>query len=447
MPPRARFPGAPSRIGILLAVLACALPAGADPDAACREAEGRYVTFQDFQGLRTTDAKVVARELRNHPGERFTCAKWERERTRLEDLDIFSEVGLETVVRDSLVSLTYRFRELPPYIPFLAVAKTDQDGLSVGPALASLNFLGQGMRAEFITRFGGTTEAQASLTNSRVGPLPLQYDLAVLRVDSYNDFEAFHEDSWREKLDLALGMETWGWPGPAYLIGAAELFHLGATRSDSAALLSPDGDWVPRLGIGARWDGRDRRHLPRAGWYQELRLTQNGGFLGGPADYREWLSDTRAYLPWLRRNTAVAMALYQYRDGSLGRTFGRYDRFHAGGANTLRGYGHDAFRGKSECILTLENRTDLMRKRNIRLWRWGAFAALQGVLGLEAASLWDHNAMMEKDFHPSWYAGLHILASGADRLRLEAGSKFAKFEVEWDLGILDKADVQRFRAR
>lgn len=442
MPPAARlFPV----LGLALAwAAAFAQPA---PDGACREAEGRRVTFQDFQGLRTTAAEVVVRELRNHPGDRFTCAKWEEERARLEDLDIFSEVGLETAVRDSQVAVTYRFRELPPYIPYIAVSKTDQDGLSLGPALASLNFLGQGVRAEFITRFGGTTEAQASLTSTRVGPLPLQYDLAVLRVDSYNDFEAFHEDSWRTKLDLALGMGEWGWPEPAYLIAAAELFRLGAAASDSAVVLRRGGDWVPRLGIGARWDGRDRRHLPRTGFYQELRVTENGGILGGPADYREWLSDSRAYVPWSGRNTAVAMALYQYRDGALGRTFGRYDRFHVGGANTLRGYGHDAFRGKSECLLTLENRTDLMRKRNVRLGRWGAFFALQGVVGWEAASLWDHNALAEREFHPAYYAGLHVLVAGADRLRFEAGSKFAKFEVEWDLGILDKADVQRFRAR
>ena len=53
----------PSAARLLSVLLACALPASADPDpdAACREAEGRYVTFQDFQGLRTTDAKVVTR--------------------------------------------------------------------------------------------------------------------------------------------------------------------------------------------------------------------------------------------------------------------------------------------------------------------------------------------------------------------------------------------------
>src|SRR5439155_126143 len=132
---------------------------------------------------------------------RFTCAKWALERDRLEDLDIFGDIALDAAVQDSQVNLTFTFRELPPYIPFIAVSKTEQDGLSLGPALASLNFLGQGIRAEFITRFGGTTEYQASMSSRRFYGLPLEYDLAFIRVDSYNHFELFHEDSWRGKLD------------------------------------------------------------------------------------------------------------------------------------------------------------------------------------------------------------------------------------------------------
>ncbi len=430
-----------------MACLALASSVTASADV-CREAEGRNVTFQDFQGLRTTSAGVVARELRNHPGDPFTCAKWELEQAKLEDLDIFSEVFLETDVHDNQVALTYRFKELPPYIPFVAVAKTEQDGLSLGPALASVNFLGQGIRAEFITRFGGTTEAQASVSSSRIWIVPLQYDFAVLRVDSYNTFEAFREESWRTKLDLALGMGEYGWPEPAYILYGAELFHLaGGVPGASGILLDSSGDWVPRMAVGLRWDGRDRRHLPRRGLYQELRLMQNGGFLGGPADYREWLSDTRAYYPWAERQNLAAGALWQYRDGESGKGFGRYDQFHAGGANTLRGYAHDALQGKSECILTLENRIDLVRKRNFSFWSWGGFYALQGILGWEAASLWDHNALLEGDFRQGGFLGLDLVLAGTDRIRFEVGSKFAKFDLQWDLGLLDKADVQRFRAR
>ncbi len=409
------------------------------------------IVSQEFEGLGTTRSDVVRRELRNHVGELFSCAKWEAERNRLEDLDIFADVRLQTVRKDSGVVLTYVFRELPPYIPFVAVAKTEQDGLSLGPALASLNFLGQGIRAEFITRFGGTTEFQASLSAPRLWDLPVKYDFAVLRVDSYNNFEAFHEDSWRAKLDLAQGLSESGLPDPAYILYAGELFYLrdGAQdgKRDSGVLLSAGGDFVPRLGTGFMWDGRDRRHNPRRGLYQELRVTQNGGFLGGPADYREWLSDTRLYLPWQSRNTLVLAGLYQYRDGVMGESFGRYDRFHVGGVNTLRGYSNDAFRGKSETVLTLENRMDWVRKRTLKLWRWSAWYGLQGILGWEGASLWDHNALLEGDFHTGAYGGVHLLIAGADRIRFEVGSKFAKFQVESDIGILDKADVQRFRAR
>jgi len=77
----------------------------------------------------------------------------------------------------------------------------------------------------------------------------------------------------------------------------------------------------------------------------------------------------------------------------------RYDQFHVGGINTLRGFSHDAYRGKSEIVSTFENRLDLLRKRPIRLWRWSTYMGLQGILGLESASLWDHEAMMEKDLH------------------------------------------------
>lgn len=430
-----------------------------DSSGPCGQGPSPKVAAVEFEGLKTTRKEVVLREMRNRVGQPFSCNSWTAEQTRLEDLDIFADVRLRISPKDpasasgkdSEVVLTYVFRELPPYIPFVAVSKTDQDGLSLGPALASLNFLGQGIRAEFITRFGGTTEFQASLSSSRLWDLPVKYDLAVLRVDSYNNFEAFHEDSWRAKLDLAQGLGDAGLPEPAYILYAGELFWMrsGARQGsgDSGILLHEKGDFIPRLGAGFMWDGRDRRHNPRRGLYQEVRLTQNGGFLGGPADFREWLSDTRAYLPLHPRHTLALSGLYQFRDGITGESFGRYDRFHVGGVNTLRGYSNDAFRGKSEFVLTAEHRMDWIRKRTLRLWRWSGYYGLQGILGWEAASLWDHNALLERDFHGAGFVGLHLLVAGADRIRFEAGSKFAKFQFEADIGILDKADVQRFRAR
>lgn len=467
MPPF--FPLLPFRDGRIVSTVLLAASLGlaqADSSGACDRGGSYPIAAVEFEGLKTTRQEVVRRELRNKVGLPFSCASWTAELARLEDLDIFADVRLRIARKeaskgapaggggDSGVVLTYVFRELPPYLPFVAVSKTEQDGLSVGPALASLNFLGRGVRAEFITRFGGTTEFQASLSSSRLWALPLKYDLAVLRVDSYNNFEAFHEDSWRVKLDLAQGLGEAGLPEPAHILYAGELFWMrdGARdgNGDSGILLrgkGGKGDFVPRLGTGFMWDGRDRRHNPRRGLYQELRVTQNGGLLGGPADFREWLWDTRAYVPLHPRHTLAMSGLYQFRDGILDESFGRYDRFHVGGVNTLRGYANDAFRGKSEMILTLENRMDWIRKRTLRLWRWSGYYGLQGIVGWEAASLWNHNALLEGDLRSAGFVGLHLLVAGADRIRFEAGSNFAKLRFEADIGILDKADIQRFRAR
>jgi outer membrane protein assembly factor BamA len=236
---------------------------------------------------------------------------------------------------------------------------------------------------------------------------------------------------------------------------AARLLYLGeilTLRAEDepagrAITLSGGTDFIPRLGLGWLWDGRDRRLHPRRGLYQEFRFTRNGGWLGGDADYGEWLSDTRAYLPWSERNVLHLGALYQYRTGILGETFPVYDRFHAGGVNTLRGYGPDALQGRNEWIATVENRVDLIRKRVVRLWSLNGHYAVQGVAGVEAASLWGHDALMEGDFRAGVYAGLHILFAGVDRIRLELGSKTARLDMRFDVGIMEKADIQRFRAR
>lgn len=176
-------------------------------------------------------------------------------------------------------------------------------------------------------------------------------------------------------------------------------------------------------------------------------MTQNGGWLGGEADYVESLSDTRVYLPWLGRNVLHLSVLYQYRTGEPGRTFPIYDRFHAGGVNTLRGFENNAFQGKSEWVATLENRVDLFRKKVFRLWNWSGYYGLQGVAGLDAASLWDHEALLEGEAETSVFAGLHLLVAGVDRIRFEVGSNTAKLQIDAGLGILEKPDVQRFRAR
>ena len=442
-----------------------------DTSGACSQTGSPRVAALEFQGLKTTRSEVVRRELRNRVGQPFSCDSWIAEQSRLEDLDIFADVRLRVVPKDapgdtsggppekSEVVLTYVFRELPPYIPFVAVSKTEQDGLSLGPALASLNFLGQGIRAEFITRFGGTTEVQASLSSPRMWNLPLKYDLAVLRVDSYNNFEAFHEDSWRAKLDLAQGLGEAGLPEPAYILYAGELFWMRAgDRGREGDTADPSGIssasywtkkgisslvWAPAscgtagTGVIIRAADCTRRYSsPRtAAFWAGPPITGNGFRIRAPT-----CPCIRA-IPWHCQdfiNSGTGLRA-KASGGTIGSTWA--------GSIPCAGIPTTRSGAKAKCIFTVENRMDWIRKRTLSLWRWSAHYGLQGILGWEAASLWDHNALLERDFHSAGFVGVHLLIAGADRIRFEAGSKFAKFQFEADIGIFDKADVQRFRAR
>src|SRR5262249_273307 len=155
----------------------------------------------------------------------------------------------------------------------------------------ALNVLGTGKRLDLLARFGGTTEYQIALSGRQWFGHAAEFGAAWIHVDSYNSFDAFHENSHRFKAE-----GFWPWVGTRRfgVVGYAEYFHI--TSDQDSITLRRGGDGVPRLGAGLRWDSRDRALLPRRGFFAEARWTQNGGALGGPADFREQLADARAYL-------------------------------------------------------------------------------------------------------------------------------------------------------
>ncbi len=412
----------------------------AENELDCRSLDSLKILTITLDSLHHTHAHVVTRELIHQVGNKFLCADWQREKTRLEDLDIFAEITLHPIRLDSGIDLHYEFHELPSYIPFGTVNKTDQNGWSIGPALAALNFWGEAIRLDFMARFGGTTEYQMSLSSPWIGSYPIRYDLAFLVVDDTNSFEHFHERSRRIKLDLIQEIH-----GPWHAVYYGEIMRMDAAQKD--ILLTGAAEYIPRLGGGVLWDSRSSRHNTARGFYQELRFTQNGGMLGGPADYPEWLSDSRFYFSWLKRNNLIVSSLYQYRPGLLKQTFPLYDLYHVGGANTLRGFAHNAFQGPSEWLNTLEERYAIIPRKIFRFFGINGYYALEGLVGLDMDALWEARSPLPRHFQSSFFAGLHLVLPGIDRLRIEIGSNTTKLSFNHDIGILEKTDTQRYRSR
>ena len=81
-------------LGILLSSygITFAEPSAASEAGAAGCAEGVVISSIEFKGLEHTKPRVVERELLNKVGEPFSAEKFEAEKLRLQDLDLFTEI-------------------------------------------------------------------------------------------------------------------------------------------------------------------------------------------------------------------------------------------------------------------------------------------------------------------------------------------------------------------
>ncbi|MBF0431173.1 MAG: BamA/TamA family outer membrane protein [Fibrobacteria bacterium] len=443
------IPFSPPTIAIMLLSINLTTTAVKGGDHVLREEDSIVISKIRFIGLKTTEPSVVHRELIHKKGSVYNKGTWVIEKKRLERQDIFASVRLELAQKKNQVELRYQFEELPAVIPFIGGKKTDQDGIIIGPALATLNFLGRDIRLESYGRSsikgpGKAMEFQAVASALWLGGLPIEYWLQYVYTNSYNSFESFPEKSHMALLELNQRIGSF-WN----IKYKAEFFSIATEPDNRDILLTKNStqDNIPRFGFGLVRDTRESRINPHRGLYSEIMYTHSGGFAGSHANFGEWLADFRSFIPLRQKHILHLSFLGQYRTGRIG----AYDRFHVSGANTLRAYNPitDGFSGTSEILSFAEYRYEVINKKTIRLLNLTGFYGLQLVAGTDLAYVWDRNNFQEGIHGASYYLGAHILLPGLDRIRLELGNKAlsAKLDMGFTLGLFERTAVQRWRIR
>lgn len=408
-------------------------------------AEGVKISKIELQGLEHTKSRVVLRELEHHEGETFSVSKFESEKLKLQDLDLFTEIGVDCEGDGNGVVLRYQLKEIFRWIPSPAGKSTDRDGLMVGLALANLNVLGEDIRAEVQYRtavdpiFESNEYAFYSSSPYFFG-LPLGWNFEFLRTDSWDDIRGFQDDSYLADLDLDYQLKP-----HVSLLGSVAFRYL----NDAAGL--------PEAGLGFAFDFRDSKLDSRKGVYFEYMLTHVGmgdsddsdcsagascDNMGGE-NYWELLTDARAYYTAWRFITG-ATALVRVRPGDVE----RYDYFYHGGANTFRGHEADSSSlGVHEALLTLEERFVLRERKPASLWGINFFYGLQLVAGLDGSLLWDKGSPSWKNYEGAVYGGLHLVIPALDRIRFEVGYSPDRNEPKFYFGLFDKTTSARWRSR
>ncbi len=90
-------------------------------------------------------------------GEPYTEKSAQSDYLFLGRLGTFTAINFDTEPMDDGIALIVRVKEVSPYIPSVSFALTQENGIEIGPAFSSPNFLGWGARASAYARFGGAT--------------------------------------------------------------------------------------------------------------------------------------------------------------------------------------------------------------------------------------------------------------------------------------------------
>ena len=441
------------RVSTILLALVCLIvlmrQASATADLQDLQAfEGWRVGQITFEGARITRDHIIGRELHTAVGKPLRLTEFRADLQRLDNLDIFSSVKARAHARDGEVELTLLLRELPFAVAYISYDITDEDGLSLGPALKSVNMFGQDVFVAGYLLYGGRTLYLLDLSAPWIAGNHVSVDLDLSRVERDNQLDDFQEISYEVTPRLGTYLGNHGRAALSMTYLRVEADRPGHTLSASNL------DHLVRLGGSLGYDTRDSWGNPHLGWQNEVEVTKTdgGGVLPGDGDFWTTQVDVRRFQPAGSDRTIVLAALLSLQSGSTEtQTFPEYMDYRLGGANSIRGFEVTdlgrTLRGRNQLLTTLEFRGSLLPVREYELFNQSADLGLAWALFMDNGVAWDHTEQLSRQRVATGAGiGIRLLMPVVDMTRLdfaisESGDRRVHFAV------FSKLRAQRFRFR
>ena len=284
-------------------------------------------------GAEYTHHEVFDQQLVTRVGEPYSRENADLDYAHLNGLKIFSAVFFDTIDVEDEIILVISVVENVPYIPSISLEITEENGLSIGPAISYSNFLGRAMKLSGAARFGGATNAQVLFrTPWRPGPKPV-FVFDFFWRDRDNKLDNFKESAFEVHLDTG-----WNWGNHGRFGGRLFFTSIGSDRS--GVTLNPSKrDNIPGVGAFIGYDSRNQLAYPTSGWWAFADLDKFGGLIfNGDGDYWQLNLDARRFQLLGRRHRIAISSLFTYTTGTVGVDIPEWADFHIGGTNTVRGW-------------------------------------------------------------------------------------------------------------
>ena len=430
-----------------LALLAVAVCAGLAADVRADAPEtlapfaGREVTLVVFVGHQSTRDDVIRREVETRVGEPLSPESVAADVQRLDNLQIFAQITVSAEPDGEGVRLSFRFKEMPAWIPWLGFSYTEQDGFSAGPKFSALNLRGRAISLGARAYFGGAKQYSARLTWPSIAAHHTTFDFYGARLSRTDTLNEFKETSYEFTPELSRYLGRHG-----RLEAKFSLFRM---HSDvDGKTLDPDNkDTLPRVGASIGWDTRDSWRLPRHGWQNELELW----YTGGDGDSWSMNLDLRRWLSITDRQRLLLSSLTSLQSGTVGVDVPEYLLYRMGGANSIRGYSIDdlgrTLYGKNQLIGTLEYSLNLIGVRRFDFWRFAVSMGLDLTVFADAGIAWSEpEDLALRRARGGLGAGIRLLVPGSEMVRFDVGwSPEGGFHFHFASGSKPVAQRQRIR--
>jgi outer membrane protein insertion porin family len=323
-------------------------------DITYRIAEGElaYVDRIEIRGNTKTKDVIIRRELRIYPGEKFDGQKLKRSKERLYNLGYFEEINYDVEPgsaenkKNLIVSVKETktgefsfgggYSSIDKLIGFVDLTQKNFD-IANWPT-----FTGGGQELRLHTEFGTVREDYVlSFTEPWIFGYPYLFGFDLFqRSHSRSTDVGYGYDETRRGGDLRFGKEFTEYDR-ADLMYMMESVQIGdVSSSASNDLKMEEGtNRINTLGLALTHDTRDNVYNPATGLLAVATADYAGGALSGDKNFMRYTLGSSVFFTTFKTNVLELKG----KAGTID-TFGGcervpiYERFFAGGANTIRGY-------------------------------------------------------------------------------------------------------------
>lgn len=315
-----------------------------------QEGELFFVDRIQIRGNTKTRDKVIRRELRVRPGERFDGKKIEKSKERLQNLNYFEEITYDTEPSDTEPNkkdLIFRVKEkrtgelsfgggvssVDAFMGFAEISQRNFDILN-WPRLTgggqSLSLRGQigTIRQEYDLNF-----VEPYLFNK-----PISWGTNIYATEQDNDNTLFGEKRMGASTSISRLFKDVLRLGTGYTMERVKLEEIvGGAPKSVTDFKGPE--WLSRGRIFATFDNRDNVMNPTKGRVANISGELVGSFLSGDRDYYIFKTGYTEYFTFFQKHQIELQTRLATID-SLGDddVSPAYDRFFAGGLGTVRGF-------------------------------------------------------------------------------------------------------------